>query len=42
MPEGVDKWWPVRAGRNTSEVVQEVLEAIEMYGLPAMHAQLGR
>ncbi len=42
MPDGEDKWWPVRAGKNTSEVAQEVLEAIEMYGLPAMHAQLGR
>jgi hypothetical protein len=42
MLEGEDKWWPVRAGKNTSEVAQEVLQAIEMYGLAAMHAQLGR
>jgi hypothetical protein len=41
MPEGEDKWWPVSAGKNTSEVVQEVLEAIELYGLPAIARAVG-
>jgi hypothetical protein len=40
MPENLDKWWIVRAGAKTERLAREVLETIEIYGLPAMHAQM--
>ena len=39
MPKGRDEWWRLKAGEKSSKVAQKVLNAIEVYGLPAMRAQ---
>jgi hypothetical protein len=40
MPEGEDKWWSIRVGEKAEKLAAEVLQAIEVYGLPAMRARL--
>ena len=42
MPDNLDKWWEVRAGDNTVPVAQDALEAVEVYGLPAMREAADR
>jgi hypothetical protein len=41
MPDNLDTWWEVRAGGNTEPVAREALEAVEVYGLPAMREAAG-
>ena len=31
---GVDKWWDVRANEPTTQVADEVLHALDVYGMP--------
>ena len=40
MPDGTDKWWAVEAGMRPEGLAQEVLQAVEAYGLPALRAQI--
>ena len=40
MPERTDKWWRVRADEETSTVAHEALEAIRVYGLPAIEQEV--
>jgi Domain of unknown function (DUF4304) len=39
MPAGEDTWWRVAAGKSTERLAREVLQAIELYGLPALRAR---
>jgi hypothetical protein len=39
---GVDKWWVVRATEPATEVVREVLQTLDEFGMPWLAAAAGR
>lgn len=38
LPGGADRWWAVRPGRPDPALVDEVLDAIRSYAIPALDA----
>lgn len=40
MPADSDLWWSLRSGQDTGSIAADVIEALSVYGIPAMRAEI--